>query len=165
MNDNDVLSEIKVSTPCPMGWNQMSGDDCKRYCTVCGKHVHDFAKLTSAEAAALFHDANGDLCGRLSRRADGTIVTGDRAVAVEPLPTPWQFNIRSLMGVVAGFAAMLGIARLFAGDAPKSPSLLTPKVPLMTPVLGKVAYRPLITSPAPSSGQSSQSQAGCPDGR
>ena len=27
MDSNHILSEITISTPCPMDWNQMSGDD------------------------------------------------------------------------------------------------------------------------------------------
>ena len=51
MNESRILDDVMVSTPCPMDWDRMRGDDRVRYCTACGKHVHDFAKMTAAEAA------------------------------------------------------------------------------------------------------------------
>src|SRR5262249_58320560 len=81
MDDSQVLSQVTISTPCPMDWNRMSGGDRVRYCTACGKPVHDFARMTSAEASSLLRDHDGELCGRLSRLGDGTLVTADCGVA------------------------------------------------------------------------------------
>jgi hypothetical protein len=160
MDSSQVLSQITISTPCPMDWSQMSGDDRMRYCTACGKHVHDFAKMTSAESDLLLRDNDWDVCGRLSRFADGTLVTADCGVATESTKIPWQFNIRSLMGVIAGFATTLGIARLVAEDTSNAPP--PPRAPLLTQVVGKMVYRPASPPTAPSNNNPSGAQAGCP---
>jgi hypothetical protein len=160
MDSSHVLSDITISTPCPMDWNQMSGDDRTRYCTACGKHVHDIAKMTSAEAALLFRDNDGDACGRLSRFADGTLMTADCSVPTESGTTPWQFNIRSLMGIIAGLATTLGIARLVADETSTAPP--PPRAALLTHTMGKMVYRPVSTPRAPSNGASSGTQAQCP---
>lgn len=166
MDSSHALSEITVSTPCPMDWNQMCGDNRTRYCTACGKDVHDFAQMTSAQANALLRDNDGDVCGRLSRFADGTIMTADFGAPTEPAKIPWQFNIRSLMGVIAGLAATLGIARLVADETsnatpPPNAPLLT-RAPFLTHTVGKVAYRPSPTPAAPSNGVSAGPLAQCP---
>jgi len=160
MDASRLLGEITISTPCPMDWSRMSGDDRVRYCTACGKHVHDFANMTSAEASSLLRDSDWDVCGRLSRLADGTLVTADCSVATESAKIPWQFNIRSLMGLIASFAATLGIARLLGEET--TPAPLPPRAPLRTPIVGKVAYRPPSPATAPSNPNSSGAQAGCP---
>jgi hypothetical protein len=119
VDDNELSSQITVLTPCLMSWDEMSGDDRVRHCSGCGKDVHDFAKMTAAEARSLLDHTDWDVCGRLSRGADGSILTVDHTAVAESTPGRWQFNIRSLMGVIAGLAATLGFARLFAEPTPK----------------------------------------------
>jgi hypothetical protein len=160
MDSSHILNEITISTPCPMDWNQMSGDDRMRFCTACGKHVHDFAKMTSAEADLLLRDNDWDVCGRLSQFADGTVMTADRSVVPASTKISWQFNIRSLMGVIAGFATTLGIARLLAEDTSNAPP--PPRAPLLTRTVGKMVYRPVSPPTAPSNNNSSGAQPGCP---
>ena len=160
MDSNHILSEITISTPCPMDWNQMSGDDRMRYCTACGKRVHDVAKMTSAEVDVLFRDNDGDVCGRLSRFADGTLMTAECGAPTESAKIPWQFTIRSLMGVIAGLATTLGIARLVADETSSAPP--PPRAPLLTRTVGKMVYRPTSAPAPPSNGASSGTQAQCP---
>lgn len=160
MNESDVLNQITVPSPCPMDWSQMSGDDRVRYCPACGKHVHNFAEMTAAEATSLVRNSDGDLCGRLSRYDDGTLVTADRGVAAESRKFPWQFKIRSLMGVIAGFATIFGIARLIAGEKP-NPSRLPAVPPTLRATGGLICVRetppvaPTNTSPSPAPEESS----------
>lgn len=150
MDSTQRLNEITILTPCPMDWDQMSGDDRARYCPACGKHIHDVANMTSAQAVSLLDQLDGDVCGRLTRRADGTLVTADTTFSAEPerASTPWQFNIRSLMGIIASVAATLGIGRLLADNAAPAPP--APRTPLLTTIVGKMAPRPLRPAPPPS---------------
>jgi len=160
MDDTRRLDEITILTPCPMDWDRMSGDDHVRYCTMCGKHVHDFAKMTRAQASSLLDELEGDVCGRLSRLADGSLVTADCTFVPEPAKIPWQFNIRSLMGIIAGFAATLGIGRLLAEDTSTTPP--PPRAPLLTTIVGKMAPRPPAPSATQSTNNPSGAQPGCP---
>jgi hypothetical protein len=162
MTNGERLNEITIVTPCPMDWDQMSGDDSKRYCSSCGKHVHDVAKLTSAQAVSLIDQLPGDVCGRITHLADGTLVTADSRFAAEQNPpsTPWQFNIRSLMGIIAGFAATLGLGRLL-GDY-MEPAPLPPRTPIRTTIAGKLAFRPLRPAATQPTNNQSVSQPGCP---
>ena len=113
MVDNELLNQITIPTPCPMDWNGMSGNDRMRFCDSCGKHVYNFAAMTSGEARALIRGQEGEICGRLSRHSDGTVITADSPVEALTAPRRWQFHIRTIMAVIAGFAALLGLARLF----------------------------------------------------
>jgi hypothetical protein len=55
----------------------MEGDDAVRFCGKCRKNVYNVAQLSRAEAIALIQRAEGRVCVQLTRRADGTIATGD----------------------------------------------------------------------------------------
>jgi hypothetical protein len=112
MVDNELLSQINIAKPCPMDWNGMSGNDRMRFCDSCGKHVYNFAAMTSGEASDLIRGQGGEVCGRLNRHSDGTVITADSPVEALTEPGRWQFHIRTIMAVIAGFAALLGLARL-----------------------------------------------------
>ena len=47
MVDDELLNQINIPTPCPMDWDGMSGNDRMRFCDFCGKHVYNFAAMTS----------------------------------------------------------------------------------------------------------------------
>ncbi len=165
MDSRERLDEITILSPCPMDWDQMSGDDRARYCTACGKYVHNFARMTSAEAISMLDQLEPDVCGRLTRRADGRLVTADCIFAAEPEPakTPWQFHIRSLMGIIAGFAAALGIGRLFGEDT--SPTPLAQPPPLQRQLLGAIRIRPPVPTPPPSDQSPPPAKSSSPGGR
>jgi hypothetical protein len=60
----------------------MTGDNRVRFCTECRLHVYNFAELTRTEAEDLLRTTEGRLCGRLYRRADGTVITKDCPVGL-----------------------------------------------------------------------------------
>ena len=105
MKAGDLLNQVTVPSPCPVDWGVMRGDDRVRFCDSCGKHVYNFAAMTAVEAIDAIRAEGGELCGQITRRADGSLVTMDSSTAAEPRPSRWQFRIRTLMGVVAAVAA------------------------------------------------------------
>ncbi len=117
MDDNELLRQITIPAPCPMDWNLMRGDKRVRHCAACGLRVHNLAAMTSAEAAALVRSQGGELCGRVTRNEDGAIITADTRPEPRVKREFWQFNIRSLMLVIAGLAAYFGFMRMFSGMA------------------------------------------------
>jgi hypothetical protein len=144
MDATEILREITIPTPCPMDWNRMRGDDRVRHCTACGKHVYNFTAMTSEEAVSLIRAQGGKLCAQIYRRPDGTLVSSDCPPEPQPTPGHWQFNIRSLMAVIAGFAALFGITKLFSSVEP--PITIPAPPPTATPLFrgGDVRISPRV---------------------
>jgi Carboxypeptidase regulatory-like domain len=74
---NNCLDNVRVAAPCSVSWESMSGTNVVRFCDQCELHVYDFSQLTREEAESLVAGTEGRICGRLYRRADGTILTKD----------------------------------------------------------------------------------------
>ena len=49
---------------CPKPWEGMSGDETKRFCTYCNKHVHNLQGLPLGERLALLSSPAASICGR-----------------------------------------------------------------------------------------------------
>lgn len=71
-----LLDRLQLSFQCPASWEEMEGDDRRRYCGHCRKHVHNLSAMTRAEAEAIVTGPE-EVCVRMERRADGTTVLKD----------------------------------------------------------------------------------------
>lgn len=71
------INSLQVATPCPARWEDMAGDDRARFCRHCQKHVYNFSTMTTTEVEQLVLAQEGNLCGRMYRRKDGTVLTAD----------------------------------------------------------------------------------------
>jgi hypothetical protein len=69
--------EIRIASPCSESWNAMQGDARQRHCGKCRKNVFNIAELTEPEVRALLMKAEGRVCARIFRRADGTVLMKD----------------------------------------------------------------------------------------
>lgn len=105
MSPEQLLQIVDVATPCRADWNSMTGDNRSRFCGQCRKHVYNLSAMSADQAVALIREKEGDLCIRLYRRTDGTVLSGDCPVGVGRV---WR-RIRALAaGVVAAGALVLG---------------------------------------------------------
>jgi hypothetical protein len=119
MDADDVLSQFTIPTPCSMDWNRMRGDDRRRFCEACGKHVYNLTAMSTDEIATLIsplREHRGELCGQAFQRPDGTLVTSACQPGL-PAAKGWQFRIRSLMAVIAALAAWFGFTRWLADQS------------------------------------------------
>lgn len=55
----------------------MTGDDRQRFCAHCERSVYNLSSMTKREADRLLQSTDGQVCTRLFRRADGTVLTED----------------------------------------------------------------------------------------
>jgi len=60
----------------------MAGDDAKRFCGKCEKHVYNLPLLTPNELVDLIEMTEGKFCGRIFARKDGTVLTNDCPVGL-----------------------------------------------------------------------------------
>ncbi|MEO6595331.1 MAG: hypothetical protein ABIP94_11310, partial [Planctomycetota bacterium] len=80
---NNLLDGISIASPCSADWNQMQGDERRRFCASCKLHVHNLSGMTVDAATALLQQAGGGrVCVRFFRRADGTVLTRDCPVGL-----------------------------------------------------------------------------------
>jgi hypothetical protein len=96
----------RIPSPCHEDWGAMSGDDQKRFCASCSKHVHDLSSMPEAKAATLL--ASGDVCVRYLYHAR----TGKIRFADAPRPS----RIAASFALAA--AALLGPPTVPPASAP-----------------------------------------------
>ena len=100
-NSNDFLKNLRVASPCHMAWDQMSGDDHVRFCDSCQFNVYNFSEMTAQEVEKLIYETEGRICGRIYRRADGTVITRDCPVGLRAV----RMRVAKFAGAV--FATLL----------------------------------------------------------
>lgn len=77
MKNDSILNQVQVASPCTARWEDMTGDDRKRFCQHCQKHVFNLSAMTQSEAETFVRETEGKFCGRFHRRRDGRILTSD----------------------------------------------------------------------------------------
>jgi hypothetical protein len=100
MNTRDFLKDVQVATPCRADWNAMEGNEKKRFCLICRKHVHNFSAMTDTEIMDLYTEKGSDICIRFYVRRDGTMIIGDCPVGVR------RKKRNRLVGLMLGIAGM-----------------------------------------------------------
>lgn len=105
----DFLNRLQIASPCPASWAEMSGDERARFCATCDKHVYDFSKMTAAEGIALIREKEGQVCVRLWRRADGTVITMDCPIGAKRVVRRSSCRFPLLaMSLIAGTCLEIG---------------------------------------------------------
>jgi len=110
----DPIDNIRVASPCSASWERMEGDARMRHCTLCELNVYNFAEMSRDEIRELLMRSEGRVCGRLHRRADGTMITRDCPTAVQ------RVRQRASQWASATMAALLSVASFGCTTAGKS---------------------------------------------
>ncbi|MFK7989502.1 MAG: hypothetical protein AB8I08_26030 [Sandaracinaceae bacterium] len=105
-----LVDQARVASPCSARWDDMAGGPHARHCGSCDKTVYELSGLTSLEAAELLTGSQGELCVRLWRRKDGTVMTQDCGVGAK----------RKRRLRVVGAAAAVVLSAVGIGAAPRS---------------------------------------------
>jgi protocatechuate 3,4-dioxygenase beta subunit len=101
---------LRIATPCPISWEEMTGNRQVRFCDHCRLNVYNISELSRREAEALIVSTEGRLCARLYRRQDGTILTKDCPVGLRTL------RMRVSKRAAAVFTAIAGISSVVFGQ-------------------------------------------------
>jgi hypothetical protein len=110
--ESDLLSEIRVASPCTASWDEMRGDDRTRFCEHCRLNVYNLSEMSHREAEALVREKEGRLCVRFYARRDGTMLTRDCPVGFQAVRR-WLLQRVGVIG--SAYAAMSGLALLLTG--------------------------------------------------
>ena len=97
------LDHISVASPCPADWDQMYGDNRKRFCSECRLNVYNLSEMTREEAENFLFAAEGRVCVRLYRRRDGTVITQDCPVGWQAVKQRVSRVATAVFGLIAGF--------------------------------------------------------------
>ena len=108
--DMRELGVVKIASPCKANWDEMKGDEVKRFCARCQKNVYHLSKLTADDARTLLFQSEGKLCVRFYQRADGTVLTQD-------CPTGVRRKQLRLVAAIGSAAAMVLSGAAFVLDA------------------------------------------------
>src|SRR5258706_6218808 len=103
-NNPATIDCLRIAAPCPLSWEQMTGDNRVRFCDHCQLNVYNISELSRLEAETLIASTEGRLCARLFRRADGTVLTKDCPVGLRAL------RRRVAQRTAAIFAAIVGLS-------------------------------------------------------
>jgi hypothetical protein len=136
------LEEVRVASPCPADWGRMVGDERVRFCGSCSLHVFNLSGMTRREAEALVTNAEGRLCVRFFRRADGSILTRDCPVGLAAVRRRVARVAGSALSAALGFFAGLGLN--FGYGREPSPSIMG----AMAEPAPRMSHPPAVTVPA-----------------
>ena len=60
-----LLDRIAIASPCPASWDEMTGDDQVRHCSLCNLSVHNLSAMTRDEAEGVLAKlSEGRVCAR-----------------------------------------------------------------------------------------------------
>ena len=105
MKPLDLVNGLDVASPCKVSWNAMKGDDRARLCSLCDKHVYNIAAMTVIEVAKLVKETEGEFCGRLYRRRDGTVLTADCPIGAKAFSSGRLHRVLTYGVLAIGFFA------------------------------------------------------------
>jgi len=110
------LNNIKIASPCSADWNEMMGNERRRFCPECKLNVYNLSGMSQREAENLLLNSEGRLCVRFYKRADGTILTKD-------CPVGWQAIRQRVSKLAKAFASLvfaalsgIGLANYFVNS-------------------------------------------------
>lgn len=145
------LDYVTVAAPCTAGWDNMIGSERVRFCGQCQLNVYNLSAMAKQDAERLVTQAEGRLCVRYYRRADGTILTKNCPVGLRALKRRLSgiagASVSAIISFCAGILAVTGLR-----ERPSSP-VAAPRVlikanenlPEMKPMMGTYA-KPVYTN-------------------
>jgi hypothetical protein len=139
------VDQLQLASPCHAKWKDMRGDDRTRLCLSCEKNVYNLASMTRREIHALIVETEGQFCGRLYKRKDGTVLTADCPLGIREKVGIAAHRL-SLTLFLAAMAVALAVLALV--PRPKTCATKTPIVELNThPVVEQRVPRPVVKRP------------------
>ena len=99
-----LLDQVRIASPCQASWDDMAGDDRRRFCKQCSLHVYDLSDMPRDEAERFVSQAEGRTCVRFFQRADGTVLTRDCPVGLRGVRQRLVRAVAALAGMLLALA-------------------------------------------------------------
>lgn len=144
------LNNIKIASPCSASWEEMFGNERKRFCGDCKLNVYNLSGMTKYDAENLLMNSEGSVCVRYFRRSDGTVLTAD-------CPVGWaKVKQRLSVCTTAIFSLFIALTGgLFAVAMLRKPAEIVRRMampyatPTPHPIMGEIALQTPKPSPTP----------------
>ncbi len=101
------LESLTIASPCEVNWDEMTGDEQTRFCDHCEKNVYNISEMSRKEAENLIRENEGNVCVRMYRRHDGTVINDDCPVGLRTLRRGYRFLKARTWQIAAAFAAIV----------------------------------------------------------
>lgn len=141
----NLLDRVRIASPCPASWSDMTGDDCVRFCDQCKKNVYNLSAMSRNETESLIREKEGRLCGMYYRRPDGTILTADCPVGLRAIR---RRLARLAGGLAAALVFLIGATGLLGADPSRRIGSLRNREPFVS-VCNWLFPTPVVTKTAP----------------
>jgi hypothetical protein len=108
------LNNIKIASPCNTDWNEMIGNERRRFCDECKLNVYNLSGMSQGEAENLLLNSEGRLCIRFYKRADGNVLTKDCPVGWKAIKQRVSKMATALASLVFAALSGIGLTNYFA---------------------------------------------------
>ena len=112
------LDDLRVASPCPANWDEMYGNERKRFCSECKLNVYNLSNMTKREAEQFLINSERRVCVRFYRRADGTVLTQNCPVGWQAVKRRVSRVTTAAFSVIVGFFSGLFAFNLFKEEPP-----------------------------------------------
>ena len=108
------LENIKIASPCEADWNEMIGNERRRFCGECQLNVYNLSGMSRDDAENLLLNSEGRVCVRFYKRADGTVLTKDCPVGWRALKQRVSKTATAFASLIIGLLSALGLTSFFS---------------------------------------------------
>lgn len=151
-----VIDNLRIASPCDASWAEMEGNEQRRHCGQCDKNVYNLTELEPDEIVQLIEETEGQFCGRMYQRTDGTVLTEDCPVGLARVLR--RAKRRTYQAAAFALTLAASAASLFIYGTSRSDQIFGPDRPVtewteaLQPepfALGKMAPEPIVEPEPP----------------
>ena len=143
------LDNIRIASPCSADWDEMFGNERKRFCGQCSLNVYNLSGMTRDEAENLLMASEGRVCVRYYERADGTLLTRDCPVGWAKLKQRFSIAATAVFSLMMTVFTGLFFVSMFSKVGGKERRFPIPFArPTPAPLMGAVSVSPARPSKA-----------------
>lgn len=140
------LNNLKIASPCSADWNEMYGNERKRFCGDCKLNVYNLSGMTRYDAENLLRNSEGRLCVRYFKRSDGSVISADCPVGWAKVRQRLSVCTTAIFSLMISMMSGLFFVSLFSKQTVIGKRINIPFVtPTPQPLMGAIA----MPSPTP----------------